>query len=246
MRSSPATPSPVSLRRVSCALGGVFASAALALFGASDLAAQERPETPDPAAVYAALGTAHRSFAACATEARDKAIADMWARSAPIDSALYDISHAVRNCEGFANFWSALYFSGFDSPEDWIAVDIQLLKTAALKRLETTRETVSEADAFLGRVRRSAQENNRLDRDSRRETLDELSRLREAVRAANPTEVVVSAETLETLAETAETDIFSLLPEEAETALEAALKLEADRREGGGRNVVQRAARGVE
>lgn len=184
-------------------------------------AALERPETPDVVGAHVALHEEFDAYAACVHPKKIEAIALMWERRAPIDAALHDISHAYRQCEGFQEFWAALYFLGYDSPEQWIEREIRVVKTVAAARAETDVETLRTARAFIRSAWEKAPDSRRLDADQKAQAREALYDMMYVVDALRPRDGDMDA--FKPLVEHASDAYLVYLPEAAEEALAQAL-----------------------
>lgn len=182
----------------------------------------ERPEKPDFLSVYTQLVGPFSAYKSCVDEKSAKAIATMWEREAPIAASIYDIGHAYRNCEGFAEFWNTIYFLGFDSPEQWIDIELRLIRTAGMQRAETDLAALRGARDWLREAAQRVAKAPRMGNDERRLARRHISRMLYVVETMMPEDG--DAELFAELLELRRDDFLSFLPEESEGRLSEVLE----------------------
>lgn len=113
-------------------------AAAFLVFAAAAGSAQadDRPVPPDFVSAWYSFMEDDPEYRACVEPRKRAALQTMWARRAPLEAAITEISLAYRNCAGFELFWPVLYHAGFDSPEGFITLELALAKASARKLLE--------------------------------------------------------------------------------------------------------------
>lgn len=146
----------------------------------------ERPNPPDFLQVYRGLLDEHAGVRDCVDDERKDALERYWARKVPLVAAAYDVSLAYRRCEGFNAFWATLYFSGYDSPEEWIEVEFRLIRTAAIERAGADVDQMTEALAILRAERSRLMKERGRRTPTERATIEEFTRLAYAVDALTP------------------------------------------------------------
>ncbi|MCI4661453.1 MAG: hypothetical protein MRY63_06470 [Neomegalonema sp.] len=185
----------------------------------------QRPDKPDFMAISAALDGQFSLYKTCVDETISEAIGAMWERAAPVAAALYDVSGAYRRCEGFAEFWPTLYFAGFDSPEQWVDIELRAIKTAAMVRAETDVATMRDSRNRLRQAWLNIPNDRVLKADEKDQARKALSAMIYVLDTLRPNEG--DAEHLKPLVEAKREALLAHLPEGSEERLKEALEFSA-------------------
>lgn len=182
-----------------------------------------RAHPPRFADAWVAYQEGDETYFDCVEEKKRTALDEMWRRGAPLEAAIYEVSVAYRQCPGFDAMWARIYFSGFDAPEHWIALEIQAAKAAILAKDEVEARALDSAARLFGQAAHAAGRVGKAKRSARIAARDALLRYRYVVAALRPDQALPPD--IEEIVQEYGKYVRSILPESAGEDLTKALEL---------------------